>query len=114
VRHGVALVSPINDFTEQVAPVLRVAQLVREKQAEDEQRARLDQEMQLARQIQHSLLPRELPALAGWKLDTFSMLRSVSPNDQVHRAGPQRKSKRTISAARAPVQPRVWRPERRA
>lgn len=55
----------------QAAPAVQVAKLVREQRAQEEQRARLDQELQLARRIQLSLLPKEMPALAGWQLDAF-------------------------------------------
>ena len=53
----------------QVAPALQVAKLVREQQAQEAQRARLDQELQLARQIQLSLLPKAVPVLDGWTLE---------------------------------------------
>jgi serine phosphatase RsbU (regulator of sigma subunit) len=61
----------LNALTSQAAPALRVAQLVRERQMEQEQQARRDQEMQLARQIQHALLPSDLPEPSGWILTTF-------------------------------------------
>ena len=34
-------------------------------------RETLDQEMQTARLIQHSLLPKELPSFPGWRLATI-------------------------------------------
>jgi serine phosphatase RsbU (regulator of sigma subunit) len=54
----------------QAAPALRVAQLVRERQAQAQERARLEQELRVARFIQQTLLPQELPALPGWELAT--------------------------------------------
>jgi serine phosphatase RsbU (regulator of sigma subunit)/anti-sigma regulatory factor (Ser/Thr protein kinase) len=55
----------------QAAPAVQVAGLVRQRQAEVRARERLDHELRLARQIQQTLLPRELPALPGWQLDAY-------------------------------------------
>ncbi len=52
----------------QAAPALRVAQLARQQQAEARERERLEQEMRVARIIQQTLLPKELPDLPGWKV----------------------------------------------
>ncbi len=54
----------------QAAPALRVAQLARQQQAEARERERIEQELRVARVIQETLLPKELPVLAGWKLQT--------------------------------------------
>jgi serine phosphatase RsbU (regulator of sigma subunit) len=52
----------------QAAPALRVAQLVRQQQAEAQDRERLDHELRVARLIQQTLLPRELPSMPGWSM----------------------------------------------
>src|SRR5918911_2040372 len=54
----------------QAAPALRIAQLVRERQAQAQERERLEQELRVARFIQQNLLPKELPVLPGWELAT--------------------------------------------
>ena len=58
----------LNDLSTQAAPALRVAQLVREKRAQDVDRERIEQELRVARLIQQTLLPKELPALPGWQI----------------------------------------------
>lgn len=55
----------------QVAPAMRVAQLVREQQVEAKERERIQQELELAALIQHTLLPRQLPLRPGWGVDAF-------------------------------------------
>jgi len=52
----------------QAAPALRVAQLARQQQAEARQRERIEQELRVARVIQETLLPHQLPELPGWKM----------------------------------------------
>ena len=51
------------------APALRVAQLVRQQEAEARERERYEQEMQLVQLIQQHFLPSELPHVDGWGLD---------------------------------------------
>jgi serine phosphatase RsbU (regulator of sigma subunit)/anti-sigma regulatory factor (Ser/Thr protein kinase) len=58
----------LNTLATQAAPALRVAQLARQQQAEARQRERLEQELRVARIIQETLLPKELPALEGWQV----------------------------------------------
>ena len=53
----------------QAAPALRVAQLVREQEAEVRRRERYEQEMRVAQLIQQNFLPKELPSKAGWNVD---------------------------------------------
>jgi serine phosphatase RsbU (regulator of sigma subunit)/anti-sigma regulatory factor (Ser/Thr protein kinase) len=60
----------LNNLATQAAPALRVAQLVRQQQAEVQARERIEQELRVARLIQQTLLPKELPVLEGWKLAT--------------------------------------------
>ncbi|HET9999302.1 MAG TPA: SpoIIE family protein phosphatase [Ktedonobacteraceae bacterium] len=61
----------LNDLATQAAPALRVAQLVREKRAQDLERERIEQELHVARLIQQTLLPRELPQLPGWQISSY-------------------------------------------
>lgn len=58
----------ISMLAAQVAPTVRVAQLVQQQQKELLERERMDQEMRLARLIQHTLLPQAPPDMPGWKL----------------------------------------------
>ena len=55
----------------QVAPAMRVAQLVQEQQAEAKERERMQYELRVASLIQQTLLPKELPRLSGWEVDAF-------------------------------------------
>lgn len=55
----------------QAAPALRVAQLIREQRAEARERERIAQELRVARIIQQTLLPREVPAIAGWAITPY-------------------------------------------
>ncbi len=52
----------------QAAPALRVTQLAHQQQVEARERERMEQEMQVARLIQETLLPETTPNLPGWKL----------------------------------------------
>jgi serine phosphatase RsbU (regulator of sigma subunit)/anti-sigma regulatory factor (Ser/Thr protein kinase) len=61
----------LDNLATQAAPALRVAQLVREQQAQARERERVDQELRVARLIQQTLLPRDLPALPGWQLAAY-------------------------------------------
>jgi serine phosphatase RsbU (regulator of sigma subunit)/anti-sigma regulatory factor (Ser/Thr protein kinase) len=56
----------LDNLALQAGPAVRVAQLVREQQAEVQARERLQQELRVARLIQQTLLPKDLPALPGW------------------------------------------------
>jgi serine phosphatase RsbU (regulator of sigma subunit)/anti-sigma regulatory factor (Ser/Thr protein kinase) len=56
------------EIAAQVTPAVRVAQLVRLRQAEAEERERIDRELQIARSIQLTLLPRDLPSVAGYEI----------------------------------------------
>jgi len=58
----------LNNLAAQATPAVRVAQLVRQQQVEAQERERMDQEMQVARLIQRTLLPRQLPELPGWRV----------------------------------------------
>src|SRR5436309_2932342 len=61
----------LNTLAVQAAPAVRVAQLVREQRAQARERERIDQELRVAWLIQQTLLPKELPALAGWQLNAY-------------------------------------------
>src|SRR5207247_11205853 len=50
---------------------VRVAQLVREQQAEIRERERIEGELEVARLIQQQFLPHELPELSGWQVATY-------------------------------------------
>ena len=58
----------LDNLAGQAAPALRVAQLVREQEAEAATRQRFEQELEVARLIQQNFLPKELPDLPGWQI----------------------------------------------
>jgi serine phosphatase RsbU (regulator of sigma subunit)/anti-sigma regulatory factor (Ser/Thr protein kinase) len=58
----------LQNLATQAAPALRVAQLVQQQQAEALQRERIEHELRVARVIQETLLPKEIPAFAGWQI----------------------------------------------
>lgn len=58
----------LNTLAAQAAPALRVAQLARQQQVEARERERLAHEMRVARVIQQTLLPKEIPVLPGWRM----------------------------------------------
>ncbi len=55
----------------QVAPAIRLAQMVQQQEAEAQERERIEQELRVAALIQQTLLPKELPALEGWEIDAY-------------------------------------------
>jgi serine phosphatase RsbU (regulator of sigma subunit) len=56
-----------------------VAQLARQQQAEARERERIEQELRVARVIQQTLLPKELPDLPGWQISAhWQPARAVS------------------------------------
>ena len=61
----------LENLAARVAPAVRVAQLVREQQAEAQERERIEQELQVARLIQQTLLPKKLPELPGWQVGAY-------------------------------------------
>ena len=54
----------------EVAPALRAARIAQRRDAQMRERERVEQELQTARRIQESLLPKEVPALQGWRIAT--------------------------------------------
>ncbi|MEO7396818.1 MAG: SpoIIE family protein phosphatase [Candidatus Limnocylindria bacterium] len=61
----------LDNLAGQAAPALRVAQLVRQQQAEARERQRMEQELQVAQLIQQNFLPRVLPQPAGWQVEAY-------------------------------------------
>lgn len=61
----------LNTLATQAAPALRVAQLARQQQIEARERERIEQELRVARIIQQTLLPKQVPDLPGWMIDIF-------------------------------------------
>jgi serine phosphatase RsbU (regulator of sigma subunit) len=60
--------SMLDTLAPQVAPALRVAQLVQEQQKQVRERERIEQELRMAQAIQHAFLPKDVPVLRGWQL----------------------------------------------
>lgn len=61
----------LDDLSSQAAPAVRVAQLVRQQRLEARERERIEQELKVARLIQQTLLPRDVPHLSGWDLAAY-------------------------------------------
>lgn len=61
----------LNSLAPQVAPALRVAQMVQVQQAQVREHERIEQELRTAQEIQQAFLPKEVPALAGWRLAPY-------------------------------------------
>jgi serine phosphatase RsbU (regulator of sigma subunit)/anti-sigma regulatory factor (Ser/Thr protein kinase) len=61
----------LNNLAAQAGPAVRVAQLVRQQQLEAQARERIEQELRVARLIQQTLLPKEVPALPGWNVTAY-------------------------------------------
>jgi len=59
----------LRELVSQAGPAVRVAQMVRQQEAEARDRQRLEQELDLARVIQQTLLPEQVPQLLGWQLN---------------------------------------------
>ncbi len=61
----------LENLAAQAAPAVRVAQLVREQQAEARQRERIEHELQVAQLIQQNFLPKSTPEIAGWEVAAY-------------------------------------------
>jgi serine phosphatase RsbU (regulator of sigma subunit) len=61
-RHTLAMLAS------QAAPPLRIAQLVRQGQVKMQEKQRMEHELRVARFIQQTLLPKQMPALPGWQI----------------------------------------------
>lgn len=58
----------LDSLAAQAAPAVRVAQLVRQQEAEAQERERMQQELRVAQLIQQTLLPKDTPKLPGWEI----------------------------------------------
>jgi serine phosphatase RsbU (regulator of sigma subunit)/anti-sigma regulatory factor (Ser/Thr protein kinase) len=61
----------LGNLATQAAPAVRVAQLVRQQQLEALERQRIEQELRVARLIQQTLLPKDVPHVGGWDVDAY-------------------------------------------
>jgi serine phosphatase RsbU (regulator of sigma subunit) len=61
----------LDNLAIQAAPAVRVAQLVRQQQAETQERERIEQELRVARLIQQTLLPKAVPEPPGWQVVAY-------------------------------------------
>jgi hypothetical protein len=61
----------LNTLATQSAPAVRVAQLVRDQQAQARENERIQHELRVAQLIQKTLLPKDLPALPGWQVNAY-------------------------------------------
>jgi serine phosphatase RsbU (regulator of sigma subunit) len=52
----------------QVAPALRVTEMVQEQKVQVRERERIEQELRTAQDIQQTFLPKDVPPLPGWQL----------------------------------------------
>ena len=58
----------LSSLATQAAPALRVAQLVQQQQIEASERERIAQELRVARVIQQTLLPKDIPQHPDWSI----------------------------------------------
>ena len=58
----------LDTLAPQVAPALRVAQMVQAQQAQVSEHERIEQELRTAQEIQHTFLPKEVPEVCGWRI----------------------------------------------
>jgi serine phosphatase RsbU (regulator of sigma subunit)/anti-sigma regulatory factor (Ser/Thr protein kinase) len=61
----------LNTLATQSAPAVRVAQLVQDQQIQARENERIQHELHVAQLIQKTLLPKDLPALPGWKVNAY-------------------------------------------
>ena len=61
----------LQDLSTQAGPAVRVAQMVRQHSIEAQERQRIEQELRVARVIQQTLLPKEVPSLRDWKVAAY-------------------------------------------
>jgi len=60
-----------NTMAEQLVESIAQQKMLVEQHARQEERARIEQELRTAQLIQLSLLPKEQPALPGWRISTY-------------------------------------------
>jgi serine phosphatase RsbU (regulator of sigma subunit) len=58
----------LDTLATQVAPALRLAQMVQAQQAHVSEHERIEQELRTAQEIQHTFLPKDVPTIRGWQL----------------------------------------------
>jgi serine phosphatase RsbU (regulator of sigma subunit)/anti-sigma regulatory factor (Ser/Thr protein kinase) len=69
----------LGSLATQAAPALRVAQLVQQQQLEASERERMAQELRVARVIQQTLLPKDIPQYPNWAIEAhWQPARAVS------------------------------------
>lgn len=61
----------LHTLSTQASPALRIAQLARQQLVEAQERERIENELRVARVIQQTLLPREIPQPSGWAFGAF-------------------------------------------
>jgi serine phosphatase RsbU (regulator of sigma subunit)/anti-sigma regulatory factor (Ser/Thr protein kinase) len=61
----------LNTLATQSAPAVRVAQLVQDQQTQARETERIQHELRVAQLIQKTLLPKDPPALPGWKVNDY-------------------------------------------
>jgi serine phosphatase RsbU (regulator of sigma subunit) len=61
----------LTDLAAHAAPAVRIAQLINQQQAEAREREHFEQELQVARLIQETLLPEKPPSLPGWEIEAY-------------------------------------------
>ena len=61
----------LNTLATQSAPAVRVAQMVQDQQIQARENERIQHELRVAQLIQKTLLPKDLPALPGWKVNAY-------------------------------------------
>jgi serine phosphatase RsbU (regulator of sigma subunit)/anti-sigma regulatory factor (Ser/Thr protein kinase) len=61
----------LDNLAAHAAPAVRVAQLVRQQEAEVRSRERIEQELRVAQLIQQQFLPKELPDLPRWQVAAY-------------------------------------------
>jgi serine phosphatase RsbU (regulator of sigma subunit)/anti-sigma regulatory factor (Ser/Thr protein kinase) len=61
----------LDNLAAHAAPAVRVAQLVRQQQAEARERESIAQELRIAHLIQQTLLPKQLPRMDGWRVGAY-------------------------------------------
>ncbi len=65
------LETQFNQMAEQLVASIEQRQALAEQNARIEERARIEQELRSAQYIQQTLLPKEVPALPGWQIETY-------------------------------------------
>lgn len=59
------------DLAAQAAPAAQLSRVLRQQERQAEERQRYEQELQVARLIQQTLLPKTLPSMDGWEVDAY-------------------------------------------